>query len=133
MCGAVRYRVEGPLREVLVCHCVNCRRQTGRGWPATAARRSDLTVQGEVTWAPSPGSAYGARRGFCAACGTALFWEAPDRDTVSIGAGTLDEPDALEVAAHVWHAGTPSWDAAPPGVQAHPGAYPADAPPLHWA
>lgn len=132
MCGAVRYAVNGPLREILVCHCVNCRRQTGGGWRATAARLADLTVSGEVSWTTSPGSVYEARRGFCAVCGSALFWEAPGRDTVSIGAGTLEAPGGLHVAAHVWSDGAPPWDAAPDGSPRHPGGYPDDAPPLEW-
>lgn len=133
MCGAVRYRVRGPLREILVCHCVNCRRLTGRAWPATAARRAELEVAGEVAWAPSPGSPWDARRGFCPACGTALFWDAPRRETVSIGAGTLDDPGGLRLAAHVQVADAVAWDPPPPGVAAYPESYPDDAPPLAWA
>ncbi len=29
LCGAVRYEVDGPLREVLICHCEECRRWNG--------------------------------------------------------------------------------------------------------
>ncbi len=132
MCGAVRYAAHGPLREILVCHCVNCRRQTGRAWAATAARRGDLAVTGEVAWAQSPGSPYGARRGFCAACGSALFWEAPGRDTVSIGAGTLDDPSGLHVAAHVHATDAVAWDSPPAGRRVFRGGYPNDVPPPEW-
>jgi hypothetical protein len=128
----VRFVVGGPLREVLVCHCVNCRRLTGRAWPATAARRADLEVTGEVAWTPSPGSPWQARRGFCPSCGTALFWDAPGRDTVSVGAGTLDEPGRLVLAAHVQVVDAAPWDPPPNGVPAYPGAYPDDAPPPAW-
>jgi hypothetical protein len=128
----VRFVVRGPLREVLVCHCVNCRRLTGRAWPATAARRGDLEVTGEVAWASSPGSPWRARRGFCPSCGTALFWDAPERDTVSVGAGTLDAGDALVVAAHVKVADAAPWDLPPDGARAYPDAYPDAAPPLDW-
>ena len=31
LCGAVRYQVHGPLRDVLICHCVECRRWHGNG------------------------------------------------------------------------------------------------------
>jgi hypothetical protein len=128
----VRYAVDGPLREILVCHCVNCRRQTGGSWPATAARRADLTVRGDVRWTSSPGSPYAARRGFCPGCGTALFWDAPGRETVSIGAGTLDDAGRLRVAAHVWAGAALGWDTPPSHVAAYPDAYPDEAPPLRW-
>lgn len=132
LCGAVRYVVRGPLREILVCHCVNCRRLTGRAWPATAAQRADLEVAGDVAWTPSPGSPWDARRGFCPACGTALFWDAPCRPTVSIGAGTLDDPGGLCVAAHVHAADAVSWDAPADGVPTFPAGYPDDAPRPRW-
>lgn len=39
MCGAVRYAVHGPLRNVITCHCEQCRRSSGHFVAATACRR----------------------------------------------------------------------------------------------
>ena len=44
LCAAVRYRVDGPLREVVNCHCERCRRVSGVFLAATAAARADLTI-----------------------------------------------------------------------------------------
>ncbi|MEO1330577.1 MAG: GFA family protein [Pseudomonadota bacterium] len=99
-CGAVRFRVEGPLRPVVGCHCRTCRRQSGHHVAATAARRGDLVLEAAETlawWSAGPT----ARRGFCARCGSGLFFEplAPDgapTDRISIWAGALDQdPPAL--------------------------------------
>ncbi len=38
LCGAVRYEVQGPLRDVLICHCEECRRWHGHVSATTAAR-----------------------------------------------------------------------------------------------
>ena len=35
LCGAVRYEVRGPLRDVLICHCTECRRWSGHLFAAT--------------------------------------------------------------------------------------------------
>lgn len=104
LCGAVRYEVRGPLRDVLLCHCDECRRWSGHAFAATAARREDLVVleSAGLRWVESPESESDARRGFCGDCGSSLFWEAPARDTVSIAAGTLDEPTGLHVCGHVY-------------------------------
>jgi hypothetical protein len=104
LCGAVRYEVKGTLRDVLVCHCEECRRWHGHFSASTAARREDLVLleQGGLRWIDSPRSDAHARRGFCAQCGSSLFWDAPDRPTVSIAAGTLDEPTGLHIIAH-WY------------------------------
>jgi hypothetical protein len=104
LCGAVRYEVNGPLRDVLICHCQECRRWHGNFSASTAARREDLTLteHGGLRWIESPRSDAHARRGFCAECGSSLFWDAPDRPTVSIAAGTLDGPTGLKITAH-WY------------------------------
>jgi hypothetical protein len=104
LCGAVQYEVHGPLRDVLVCHCVECRRWSGHIWAATSAARSDLRIVAESTlrWIDSPASDTDARRGFCAACGSSLFWDAPARTTISIAAGSLDEPTGLAVIGHTY-------------------------------
>jgi hypothetical protein len=104
LCGAVRYEVRGPLRDVLICHCEECRRWHGHISAFTAARREDLAVGDEraLRWIDSPASDADARRGFCGDCGSSLFWEAPGLDTVSISAGTLDPPTGLHVIAHVY-------------------------------
>lgn len=104
LCGAVRYEVDGPLRDVLICHCDECRRWHGHFSASTAALREDLVLveQRSLRWIASPNSDAGARRGFCAECGSSLFWDAPARPTISIAAGTLDGQTGLRVAAH-WY------------------------------
>ena len=68
---------------------------------------------------------------FCTECGASLFWEAPGRDTVSIGAGTLDDPAGLRVAGHIWLEQGAGWEM-PEGVPAYSRGYPGDAPTLAW-
>jgi hypothetical protein len=106
LCGAVRYEVRGPLRDVLLCHCRECRRWSGHAFAATAVLREHLALLRceSLRWVAGPESESGARRGFCGRCGSSLFWDAPARDTVSIAAGTLDEPTGLRLLGHVYAA-----------------------------
>jgi hypothetical protein len=102
LCGAVGFEVHGALRDVVICHCRECRRWHGHVGAYTSANRDDLVLTGadELRWIESPDSDAGARRGFCGVCGSSLFWEVPERGTVSIAAGTLHEPTGLRVSAH---------------------------------
>lgn len=104
LCGAIRYEVRGALRDVLVCHCEECRRWHGHIAAFTAAHREDLAVDGDraLRWIESASSDAGARRGFCGQCGSSLFWDAPGRETISIAVGTLDGDAGLRVAGHVY-------------------------------
>lgn len=132
LCGAVRYEVRGPLRDILVCHCHECRRWAGRAVAATAAELSDMEIVGGVTWRRSPLSEFRAERGNCAQCGSALFWRAESGPRLAIGAGTLDDPSQLQIAAHIWVEQGAKWEAPAAGVPAYPRGYPADAPEPPW-
>ena len=109
LCGAVRFELRGPLRDVLLCHCTECRRWSGHVFAATAVRREHLALleSDALRWVASPASNEAARRGFCGECGSSLFWDAPALDTVSVAAGALDEPTGLRLLGHVYvsHAG----------------------------
>lgn len=96
-CGAIRYRVDGPLRNVANCHCERCRRITGHFMAASACAQGDLAIDSEETlrWyrpVDEPGVAYG----FCSVCGSSLFWRAETTPgSISICAGTLDPPTGI--------------------------------------
>lgn len=115
LCGAVTFEVHGPLRDVVLCHCVECRRWSGTGAGAfSSATDADLVVTGDaLTWIASPDSVRAAHRGFCASCGTNLFWKAPALERTGIAAGTLDEPTGLRVAAHIYTHQAADWDTLP--------------------
>jgi hypothetical protein len=104
VCGAVRYSIDGPVRDVLVCYCDACRKATGGPWSASAAHRQDLVIEdaAALIWERANVSAHGASRGRCRRCRTPLFWDAPGRETVSFGVETLDDASGLEVAGHIW-------------------------------
>ena len=96
--------MNGPLRNVVLCHCTECRRWAGHAWPATAARFDELEFSEErgLRWIDSPDSEYDARRGFCGECGSSLFWQAPGSDTVSIAAGCFDAPTGIRTVKQIW-------------------------------
>ena len=103
-CGAVGFTVDGPVRDVIVCHCGECRSATGGPWAATAAHRSDLRVENEnaLIWDRAAVSEHDASRGRCRTCRTVVFWDAPGRETVSFAVALIDGGDMLSVAAHIW-------------------------------
>ena len=100
LCGAVRYRIRGEQRDVVVCHCSRCRRAHGHVGAYTEVASEDLVLLTEHTlrWY----LADGRERGFCQACGGILFWRAVGADRTSVTAGTLDEPTGLRTTAHIF-------------------------------
>lgn len=100
LCGAVRYEVDSPLRDVIGCHCNQCRRTSGHHVAATRAPLSGfrLIEQDGLKWFESSEA---AKRGFCETCGSNLFWQCYDRDSISIFAGTLDQPTGLRMTTQM--------------------------------
>jgi hypothetical protein len=74
---------------------------SGHYTAATAASRVDLEIGDETALAWYESSP-GIRRGFCATCGSSLFWDAADRDYIAIFAGSLDRPSGLELVEHIF-------------------------------
>ena len=104
ICGAVAFEVEGRLRDVALCHCTECRRWAGHAWAATDALFDEVrfTEERGLRWIDSPDSEYDARRGFCAECGSGLFWQVPGSERVSIAAGCLDAPTGIKTVRQLW-------------------------------
>lgn len=102
LCGAVSYDVTGPLRNILHCHCENCRRISGNHVASSGAASEDLQIHGEdrLGWYDL---GY-ARYGFCTTCGSSLFWVGAEHsDRTSIQAGSLNDASGLDLVG-VWFA-----------------------------
>jgi hypothetical protein len=101
LCGAIRFEIDGPLRDVVVCHCGQCRRQHGAPPGYTQAAWEHIRFEGEesLAWYRSSEK---ARRGFCRICGSSLFWEPIGTGRVSIAAGALDAPTGLRTVRHIF-------------------------------
>lgn len=75
LCGQVRFTVEWPSKWVAHCHCTLCRRAHGAAFVTWFGMQNDHAriddSAGALRWyASSPG----AERGFCAHCGSSLFF-----------------------------------------------------------
>ena len=100
-CGAVSFKTRGPLREVVACHCSQCRRQTGLYYAATNVADEHIEIEGgdSITWYQASDF---AKRGFCATCGPALFWKHNEVVETSVLAGGLDQPSGLRGESHIF-------------------------------
>ena len=92
-CGAVRFRVRGALGKASVCHCRMCQKAYGNFFAPLVS-----VTEGTLAWTRGEPQRFRSSnqvaRGFCAACGTPLTYEAPDGVALSIGA--FDDPSVIE-------------------------------------
>lgn len=54
LCGAVAYALDGPLRDVVACHCAMCRKTHGHFAAYTAVPKAALELTKLVSKAPLP-------------------------------------------------------------------------------
>jgi len=103
-CGTVSFRTHGALREVVACHCSQCRRQSGLYFAATNVADDRIEIEGEanITWYQASDV---AKRGFCTTCGSALFWKHQADQHISVLAGSFDQPTGLAITKHIFCAG----------------------------
>jgi len=101
LCGGVRYRIRGALRDAIACHCSQCRRTSGHHAAMTSVPSANLamTSSDSLRWYRSSESAH---RGFCGVCGGNLFWKPAGEDRIAVTAGTLDTPTNITLTEHIF-------------------------------
>ena len=90
-CGAVRFRATGPFKTA-ICHCRMCQKAFGNYFaPLVTAKAVEWTRGAPALFR----SSNHAQRGFCAGCGTPLFYLGDDDWGYELAAGAFDTPDAV--------------------------------------
>ncbi|MEO6012767.1 MAG: GFA family protein [Devosia sp.] len=91
-CGAVRYRVDGPVRFASICNCRMCQKALGNLFGAWAEFDADIVwTRGAPTQFRS---SMKVQRGFCSQCGTPLTYQWGDGQP-SLTIGSFDHPNEI--------------------------------------
>ncbi|HJM50620.1 MAG TPA: GFA family protein [Alphaproteobacteria bacterium] len=119
LCGAVRFRIEGRVRDVVVCHCGQCRRSHGHVGAYAGVKQADLSFEDEsgLTWYRSSDQ---ASRGFCSVCGGRLFYRQHESPFIAVAAGSLDQPSGLATIGHIFTADAADYYAIPADQKQYP-------------
>ncbi|NKB84265.1 GFA family protein [Brucella grignonensis] len=100
LCGDVRFAASGRPYRVGVCHCLDCRKQHGALFHASAIfPEAAVTIHGETRDYEG--------RFFCARCGSSVFSRSDDE--VEINLGSLDAIDLLTPTYELWTIRRESW------------------------
>ena len=116
-CGAVRYRLDGKVYTLAVCHCTMCQRQSGSAFGLSLAVSRDAfqLLSGTLkTFNVTCDSGRIKECAFCTECGVRIYNRTEGR--MSVKAGTLDDTSWLEPDAHFWTGSKQPWTQIPDGV-----------------
>ena len=117
LCGGVRYRIDGQCRDVVNCHCENCRRTHGHHAAYTALHKSALSFESSDGLQWYHDASPDTWRGFCNRCGASLFWSRHGAETISIMAGALDGDVDLPFTKHIFVKDKAAWMDIPEGAE----------------
>ena len=116
-CGAVRYHTEEMLDNAHICHCRMCQKAVGNIFAALVAAPREA-----ITWTRGTPARFRSSehvdRGFCAQCGTPLFYDGIEGNRVNFTIGSLDHPDQFPPGGNTGNEGRVPWFDTLPTIEA---------------
>ena len=116
LCGAVTYRVAGPLRDARSCHCSRCRKAFSAQASAFA-----LVDPGDFAWLTGEDllTSYDTGNGgglkFCGRCGSTLCGTHEGR-VIGVTLGCVDGDPGVSLQRHIFVGSKAPWEIIPDGV-----------------
>lgn len=105
LCGQVRYEVTGEPLAVVLCHCINCQKQSGSAFSINMVGMSEqVSLQGDLaSYADKSDTGEPVKRNFCKTCGSPIYSEILSQgNLIALKIGTLDDTSGLEPQSQVW-------------------------------
>ena len=127
-CGAVRYELWDDPEAVYVCHCAECRRQSGSAFGVSVIMRAEafrVTAGEPKLWSRNTDKGNRMDCWFCPDCGARLWHVSSGYPSFrSVKGGTLDARIDLSAAVHLFTDGKLDGVELPAHALAFPGEPP---------
>jgi hypothetical protein len=112
LCGAVRFEILDGIRNIVYCHCSQCRKAQGSAFAANGIVDSNQfrILQGEdklTAYESSPGQF----KYFCKVCGSPIISKRPAApEQVRVRLGTIESDIAELPQAHIFVTSKAQWE-----------------------
>ena len=101
LCGGIKIKITGKLRQVINCHCSQCMKTHGNFAAYTNSPEENITYISKSTLRWYNSSNF-AKRGFCSKCGASIFYKIKKSNTISISAGMFSNPTKLKTHSNIF-------------------------------
>lgn len=115
LCGVVRFEIRGPIRNIVYCHCSQCRKVQGSAYATNGivAAADFCLTQGDDAlgyYEEAPGQ----RKYFCRHCASPIVSKnAAFPDQVRVRLGTIESDISERPSAHIFVSSKANWDEIP--------------------
>lgn len=113
LCGAIRFVAEGEPYRVGLCHCLDCRKQSGAPFGAFVIFPAD-----KVAFSGDEPGVFAGRR-FCRSCGSPVYGRAEGSDEVELHLGSFDKTGLFAPTYELWTIRREPWLPAIARIERH--------------
>lgn len=112
LCGAIRFAINGPIRNIVYCHCSLCRKAQGSAFATNGivAREHFHFIQGQdklTGYESTPGQT----KYFCSLCGSPMLSKNRSKpDQVRVRIGTIESDITERPMAHIFATSKANWE-----------------------
>ncbi|BAN36408.1 hypothetical protein SCD_n02607 [Sulfuricella denitrificans skB26] len=112
LCGVVRFEIDGPIRNIVYCHCSQCRKAQGSAFATNGiVRASGFRITAGEDALTGYESTSGQTKFFCKICGSPILSKSESRpDDVRVRLGTIDSDIEERPVAHIFATSKANWE-----------------------
>jgi hypothetical protein len=112
LCGAVRYEITGPIRNIVYCHCSRCRKAQGSAFATNGiVRTNDFNIISGESELTGYESTPGQTKYFCKHCGSPILSRSIGKsDEVRVRIGTIESDITERPQAHIFASSKANWE-----------------------
>lgn len=112
LCGSVRFQINGAIRNIVYCHCSQCRKAQGSAFATNGiVRAQDFKILSGEEALTGYESTPGQTKYFCKTCGSPIMSKAASKpDQIRIRLGTVESDIEERPMAHIFATSKANWE-----------------------
>ena len=112
LCGSVRFEIKGPIRNIVYCHCSQCRKAQGSAFATNGiVKATDFGIVSGANSLTGYESSPGQTKYFCRNCGSPILSKSESRPgQVRVRVGTIESGIVERTMAHIFAPSKACWE-----------------------
>ena len=126
LCGSVRFEIKGPIRNIVYCHCSQCRKAQGSAFATNGVvSTADFDIVSGADSLTGYESTPGQTKYFCKTCGSPILSKTESKpEQVRVRLGTIDSDIVERPMAHIFVTSKANWEEIADGLPQYEGYEP---------
>lgn len=112
LCGTIQFEITGAIRNIVYCHCSECRRAQGSAFAANGiVEAKNFNILSGETELTGYESTPGQTKYFCRRCGSPIISRSSKRpDQVRVRLGSIESEIEERPMAHIFVTSKANWE-----------------------